>query len=180
MCPQEMHIRSSLGGEWKWAWASCAHAPKYGPWSDWTLCSPSKSKLGTCNQQRVRFCKGGAIGYNIGCPVDSDHEKVNLIPRKLLLITNPLRWHVTAKLDLKWPSKQHQLNPSSQHQMLLRTKHWQSGLRGRNGAHAIVRVVMDNRPECERAKVVPLVPEIAMPITGKVTNKCLNRIDEFF
>jgi len=76
MCPQEMHIRSSLGGEWKWAWASCAHAPKYGSWSDWTSCSPSQSKPGTCDQQRVRFCKGGAIGYNSGCPVDGDHEKV--------------------------------------------------------------------------------------------------------
>ena len=25
LCPQEMHIRSSLAGNWKWAWAECAH-----------------------------------------------------------------------------------------------------------------------------------------------------------
>ena len=29
LCPQEMHIRSSLAGNWKWAWAECAHQLGY-------------------------------------------------------------------------------------------------------------------------------------------------------
>ena len=77
MCPQEMHIRSSLGGTWKWAWAQCAHDPKYGSWSEWTSCAASTTSPGTCEQKRVRFCKGGAAGYNRGCPADKDLEKVS-------------------------------------------------------------------------------------------------------
>ena len=48
--------------------------------------------------------------------------------------------------------------------------HRLSGLHGRNGVHVTDHVVMDSRPECERAKVEPLVPEIVMQITGKVTH----------
>ena len=77
MCPQDMHIRSSIGGEWKWAWATCAHEPRYGDWSEWTSCS-SSSVPGVCQQQRIRFCKGGNKGYHDGCPKDEDHEKVTL------------------------------------------------------------------------------------------------------
>jgi len=75
MCPQEMHIRSSLGGTWKWAWAECAHEPKFGDWSAWTSCAPSPTP-GVCQTQRMRFCKGGNIGYHDGCPKDGAHERV--------------------------------------------------------------------------------------------------------
>ena len=75
MCPQEMHIRSSLGGTWKWAWAECAHEPKFGDWSAWTSCAPSPTP-GVCQTQRMRFCKGGNIGYHAGCPKDGAHERV--------------------------------------------------------------------------------------------------------
>lgn len=85
----------------------------------------------------------------------------------LMVITR--RWHVTVKLDRNLPLKQqqHQLNRSSQRQLPLRTNHRLSGLHGRNGAHVTDRVAMGNRPESERVKAVPLVPEIATPITGK-------------
>lgn len=75
MCPQEMHIRSSLGGTWKWAWATCAHEPKFGDWSDWTPCASSNTQ-GVCQTQRLRFCKGGNVGYHDGCPKDGAHERV--------------------------------------------------------------------------------------------------------
>jgi hypothetical protein len=28
LCPQDIHIRSSITGAWKWAWASCADSPR--------------------------------------------------------------------------------------------------------------------------------------------------------
>jgi len=71
LCPQEMHIRSSLGGTWKWAWAECAHEPKFSEWSDWTDCETTKSG---CEQKRIRFCKGGQVGYHPGCPKGKNIE----------------------------------------------------------------------------------------------------------
>ena len=72
MCPQEMHIRSSLGGNWKWAWAECAHAPKYGDWSEWTECTAQRN--GECKSKKIRFCKGGSVGYHAGCPKGQNIE----------------------------------------------------------------------------------------------------------
>ena len=73
LCPQEMHIRSSLGGTWKWAWAECAHEPKFGEWSDWSDCQPV-GKSGNCQKKRIRFCKGGQVGYHPGCPKGKNVE----------------------------------------------------------------------------------------------------------
>lgn len=73
LCPQEMHIRSSLGGTWKWAWAECAHEPRFGEWSEWSTCEKA-GKSGNCQQKRIRFCKGGQVGYHPGCPKGKNVE----------------------------------------------------------------------------------------------------------
>ena len=77
LCPQEMHIRSSLGGSWKWAWAECAHSPKYGEWSAWTDCQAFGRGKSSCQKRRIRHCKGGQVGYHPGCPKGRNVETEN-------------------------------------------------------------------------------------------------------
>ena len=75
LCPQEMHIRSSLGGNWKWAWAQCAHEPKFGEWSAWSECGAmSNGSNAKCQSRRIRHCKGGQVGYHAGCPKGKNVE----------------------------------------------------------------------------------------------------------
>ncbi|CBY21110.1 unnamed protein product [Oikopleura dioica] len=73
LCPQDIHIRSSITGAWKWAWASCSDSPRFGEWSEWDSCQADRR--GNCSRKRLRFCKGGQPGYAVGCPEGQNVEK---------------------------------------------------------------------------------------------------------